>query len=168
MKQNKIYHIVFLVALLCVFAHLNGQNNILEEEITLQEAEYKLRDILTILFETNSINLSYSNKEIPLDLMVQFNRKKQSLETILDEISRQAGIEYSLSNEMIIIKPKKSLQKYTISGTIKDKNSGETLPYTNVAVLNKQKGTVSNKFGFYSITLTKGVHTLTHFADLPL
>lgn len=49
--------------------------------------------------------------------------------------------------------------KYTLSGYVKDKNSGETL--IGAAIQNKDKlsqGTVSNAYGFYSITLPEGTY----------
>jgi hypothetical protein len=47
-------------------------------------------------------------------------------------------------------------QKYTISGTIFEKGSEETLPGVVVLETGSQIGTVSNSFGFYSITLPAG------------
>ncbi len=47
-------------------------------------------------------------------------------------------------------------QKFTISGTIKSKNSGETIIGASVRLLNQPGGTSSNEYGFYSITLPKG------------
>lgn len=44
-------------------------------------------------------------------------------------------------------------QKYTISGYIKDKNSGESLIGANVLSQPGLSGTSSNNFGFYSLTL---------------
>ena len=47
-------------------------------------------------------------------------------------------------------------QNYTISGTISDYRSGETLISSSVYDLNSKNGTVSNSYGFYSLTLPKG------------
>lgn len=44
-------------------------------------------------------------------------------------------------------------QKFTVSGYITDQSNGEKLIGANVYVASLQKGTVSNSFGFYSITL---------------
>ncbi|MCB9262444.1 MAG: TonB-dependent receptor [Flavobacteriales bacterium] len=51
-------------------------------------------------------------------------------------------------------------QNYTISGKITDSTSGEDLIYSTVLVKGKQMGTVSNDYGFFSITLQKGSYTL--------
>lgn len=52
-------------------------------------------------------------------------------------------------------------EKFTINGYIKDSLSGETLIGANVAFDNQSKGVTSNQYGFYSLTLNKGTHTLT-------
>lgn len=51
-------------------------------------------------------------------------------------------------------------EKYTITGVVKDANSGETL--IGVSVFQKQisKGTSTNEYGFFSFTLDKGKHEI--------
>ncbi len=51
-------------------------------------------------------------------------------------------------------------QKYTISGYVRSEG-GETLIAANVFIKEKQKGTITNEYGFYSVTLEKGVYELT-------
>lgn len=50
--------------------------------------------------------------------------------------------------------------KYTISGYIEDLVSGERLIQANVVDVENNTGTVSNAFGFYSLTLPEGTHQL--------
>ncbi|MBN1117995.1 MAG: TonB-dependent receptor [Bacteroidales bacterium] len=60
-------------------------------------------------------------------------------------------------------------QKFTVSGYIKDNNNGESLIGANVLVKGTYTGTVSNAYGFYSLTLEKGNYDLvfnyTGFTD---
>jgi len=49
-----------------------------------------------------------------------------------------------------------SQEKFTISGIISEAESGETLFGVNVIIPTLQTGTVTNEYGFYSITLPKG------------
>ena len=44
-------------------------------------------------------------------------------------------------------------QNYTISGTLTDATTGEALIGANVFVISLQKGTTTNNYGFYSLTL---------------
>ena len=47
-------------------------------------------------------------------------------------------------------------EKYTISGTISEEKSNETLIGVNILFPEIQSGTTTNEYGFYSITLPKG------------
>jgi len=51
-------------------------------------------------------------------------------------------------------------KKYTISGIIKDKSSGETLIGASVYEVNSNIGIASNVYGFYSLTLPEGKHSI--------
>jgi len=51
---------------------------------------------------------------------------------------------------------------YTISGHIRGKNSGELLPGATIYVQALKTGTVSNSYGFYSLTLPEGNYHLTY------
>lgn len=58
-------------------------------------------------------------------------------------------------------KPQSSRERYTISGFIKDAQSGESLIAANVYVKDNIKlGTSSNVYGFYSLTLPMDVYTI--------
>ncbi len=51
-------------------------------------------------------------------------------------------------------------QRFTVSGTVKSRKTGETIISATVKLLNKPGGTTTNEYGFYSITLAKGAYQL--------
>jgi len=51
-------------------------------------------------------------------------------------------------------------QNFTVSGYIRDNKSGEELLGANVYVQNLKTGTITNVYGFYSLTIPKGEHEL--------
>lgn len=51
-------------------------------------------------------------------------------------------------------------EKYTLSGTITDISSNETLIGVNILIPEIQFGTMTNEYGFYSITLPKGTYEI--------
>ena len=55
-----------------------------------------------------------------------------------------------------------SAQNYTVSGYITDEKSGETQINASVYDFNSRKGTVSNVYGFYSLTLPAGEVSLQY------
>lgn len=52
--------------------------------------------------------------------------------------------------------------KYTISGYVKDVSNGEALVGSTVLVKEEGKGTATNIYGFYSISLAPGTYTLVY------
>ena len=50
--------------------------------------------------------------------------------------------------------------RFTVNGTLTDKSNGETLPGASVLIEGTGTGTVSNLYGFYSLSIPKGKHTL--------
>jgi hypothetical protein len=53
-----------------------------------------------------------------------------------------------------------SQDKFTLSGTISDDSNGESLIGATIKVDSSSKGTVTNTYGFYSLTLPKGKYTI--------
>ncbi|MCF8335807.1 MAG: TonB-dependent receptor [Bacteroidales bacterium] len=53
-------------------------------------------------------------------------------------------------------------QKYTISGHVQDRASGEELIGANIYVRGENTGTTTNAYGFYSLTLDSGEYTLVY------
>jgi len=53
-----------------------------------------------------------------------------------------------------------SQEKFTLSGTVSEKNSNETLIGATILVPELKTGTTTNEYGFYSITLPKGIYKI--------
>ncbi|RTY64574.1 MULTISPECIES: TonB-dependent receptor [unclassified Flavobacterium] len=51
-------------------------------------------------------------------------------------------------------------EKFTLSGTIIDANSNETLIGVNIVILELKTGVTTNEYGFYSITVPKGIYNV--------
>ena len=55
-----------------------------------------------------------------------------------------------------------SSQNFTLSGYIRDADSGEELLYASVSVAGTTQGVTTNLYGFYSLTLPKGTYQITY------
>jgi len=53
-------------------------------------------------------------------------------------------------------------EKFTLSGTVSESNSGETLIGVNVLIPSISNGTTTNQYGFYSITLPEGTYEIVY------
>ena len=54
-----------------------------------------------------------------------------------------------------------SQERFTLSGTIVEEQGRETLIGANIIIEDLNTGTISNEYGFYSITLNKGIYKVT-------
>jgi hypothetical protein len=63
---------------------------------------------------------------------------------------------------LLLINPNLYAQerKFTISGAVRDADDGEDLIGVSIGVVNTTTGTTTNSYGFYTITLSAGKHTL--------
>jgi hypothetical protein len=53
-----------------------------------------------------------------------------------------------------------SVKRYAVSGHIKDANTGEDLFGASVLIVELNTGSISNEYGFYSVSLPKGAYTV--------
>lgn len=60
----------------------------------------------------------------------------------------------------VFCQPSASIEKFTISGYVKDSVSGEIIIGANVYIREMMKGSTTNQYGFYSITIDRGNYTL--------
>jgi hypothetical protein len=128
----------------------------------------RLEYVLQEIGKTAEVELSYSSKKIDLSQKVSIQKTNAPLAEILNELVRQANLEYMIVEDHIVIKPsrrKKQVQPegpfhYTLSGYIRDSESDELLIGATVYVAELEKGTISNEFGFYSLTLPSGSYSI--------
>ncbi len=52
--------------------------------------------------------------------------------------------------------------EFTISGTVKDAGTGEGLIGASIKIADQPRGSITNMYGFYSLTLPKGTYTLVY------
>ena len=67
---------------------------------------------------------------------------------------------FSIVIVLVMISLGTSAQRFTISGYVRDKDTGEELIGASVYLEEISKGTATNHFGFYSITFDEGSYTL--------
>ncbi len=107
---------------------------------------------IVLSFNPDEIDME---KQIPLPLSGDFTAI-ELLKNVLD--AEKYEIKLIESQQKILIIRKK--QKYTISGYIREKGSGESLIAATVYVKDMDWGCVSNMYGFYSMVLPESEMTL--------
>jgi len=123
------------------------------DQLTLEEALYQLRGQAGVAF-------SFTNKLLPpgrFSLAVSNTDLRQTL----DKLLQQTPLEFrQLGTQVVIYLP--SDITYTLSGILRDSVSGEPLINANIFEELSNRGTISNEYGYYSITLPAGPIELSY------
>jgi hypothetical protein len=118
------------------------------------------REVLESLGKSKSIVFAYDEASLKLDASIVIPREDMTVKEILDLLSVQLDMEYELHGKQIVLR-KKGNAKYTISGYVRDADSGEELIGATVYVKEiPTAGALTNTYGFYSITLPEGNYTI--------
>jgi TonB-linked SusC/RagA family outer membrane protein len=146
-----------------VHAHeLKGQE-VLERTVTLDLRNEKIKSILHAIEEQADVKFTYIPKEIQADKEVSIAAKEQKIKDVLTSIfENEVSIDVIRTN--IILKPRRQAfllepLKYievrrlavTVSGTVTDGTTGQTLPGVNIIIKGSGTGAVTDMDGKYKI-----------------
>lgn len=146
----------------------------LDKKITIEAHDQPLGKVIEEISKKGDILFSFSPQSIPVDKKITIIARNTSLHKIFDRVFTSNGIEYIVSEKQVILKPGRKelpekpgtqiqqLQKFTISGYIRDKATGEAIIGANVYDITSMQGTTTNSYGFYSLSLPKGEYRITH------
>ncbi len=154
--------IVLLIVFLPILSQ--AQQPILEQTVTLNVSRVTLEEVINQLSEQTGLSFSYNPSKVPVDKLVTIQANQSSLRKVLEELTRQSSTEFEFVEGQVILRAvKKGASKssnYTFSGYVKDEASGEALIGATVFVEDLKVGTVTNSYGYFSLTLPPGAYQL--------
>ncbi len=173
MNSSKLkYRILIICLLLIADSAVFSQN--LERKISIDIHDQPLGKVIKEISRKGDILFSFNPRIIPVDKKITVVERDAPLSIIFDKVFTANGINYIVSEKQIILKlhsgestdnPAEKVQqtrKYTISGYIRDKVSGEAIIGANVYDLASLQGTTTNAYGFYSLSLPGGKYRITN------
>ncbi len=111
-----------------------------------------LVEVLDQLIQNESLLIIYQDSHV-YGKNVTFSCDSCTAEYIIDEILSETDLAWKKNGEQfIIIKPWLQSKGTTISGIVYDLQTGEPLPYVNIAVKNTYVGDVTNPNGYFAIS----------------
>ncbi|MPQ47250.1 TonB-dependent receptor plug domain-containing protein [Marinifilum sp. N1E240] len=115
---------------------------------------------MKLIQKQTGLNASYPGNNNLGKKKVYLGKKSYQLRVILDKISLQLQVKYKIIGKQIAFKqiPPKTV---TISGYIKDANNGEDLIGAACYIKELKKGTITNPYGFYSLSIPSGYYTVS-------
>jgi outer membrane receptor for ferrienterochelin and colicin len=94
------------------------------------------------------------NENIALSQKKNIAIKDKSLTFTLSVVFRNTGIRWKINGKHIVLQ--KETKKVSVSGYISDKSSSETLIGANIGETGSNSGTVSNNYGYFTLSLPEG------------
>lgn len=132
----------------------------IEKKIHLDKQNYTLATLFNEITKKSGYEFSYTN-ELNTNQTVTIKNSNTSVKNLLRQAINTYNFKITSKNKKLIISAiAPENRKYRISGHITDSETGETL--INATITNKKNysGTISNNFGFYSLSVKNSRHNL--------
>lgn len=166
----KKYTLIIILALLIlsnkIYTQDQGSSNIELTEITYASNEEPLEEVLSAIERKYKLAFYYNPTDIASKI-ISNDSEGVTLDDFMTALLSDTGLGYEIKNEQVIIYNKKKglghndiIEQHTISGYITDAETTESLIGATVFALEVGLGTVTNEYGFYSLTLPAGAHTM--------
>jgi hypothetical protein len=141
----------------------NGQDDVFQETVNIGRKRAPARVFLEKLKAVEGLHLSCNEQAFDLDKEVNAPAEMMPVKEVLDLLAVNLNMEYQVHAKQIVLKPKVTTaqkRRYTVSGYVRDSATGEELIGATVLIPELATGTITNAYGFYSITIPGGDYTI--------
>jgi len=155
--------------------YLSGQE--VREPVTLHMDQRPMIDVLDQVEKQSGLSFSYNSRLIDRDESVSIHVDQVSLEEALTLLFMDRRISFKVVEQQVVLKrsgrdkgredAEKTdaesfmlAEKFTLSGFVKDSRTGEVLIGATITIDGGAVGTITNSYGFYSLTLRQEVSNL--------
>jgi len=141
----------------------------LDRKVSATYSDLPLELVLSDLTGKTEVKFSYSSNRIPADAKITAKFSNEDLSGVLDKLFTDLPVRYELMDDYIILKKEKAgkakreeaaEKRFTLNGYVKDVKTGEILIGATIYVPEIEVGTITNKYGYFSLTLPLGTYKL--------
>jgi len=167
--------ISLLVYLLAAGLVLCGQET--NGLITIHMDQQPMKKVLDRIEEQSGLSFSYNSRLIDADEAVSIHLDRASLEEALSILFAERRISFEVVEQQVVLKRARAgkvkmdavksqdstlveVSKFTLNGFVKDMRTGEVLIGATITIPGWAVGTITNAYGFYSLTLQSEVEEL--------
>ena len=171
--QLKWFFILSWNLLLMPIALAQNSTDVLLKVVSISAEEEDVFQILEKLSKQTDIQFVYNPSDLNAQRKYNFEESKQEIKSLLKELFKEEPIDFKANNGQIILfknltkknettlSKSKSTEKIVFSGYVHDAETGEALIAAAVYEKNSLTATITNNFGFFSLTLPSGEQTVT-------
>jgi hypothetical protein len=150
------YSFILLFSLLLIKkSYSQDFDGILKNRISVSFVNKTFTESVKIITDQAGIGFSFSDEVMNYPGKFALDMNDESLQVVLLNLLKGTNITYKIIGNQVVfkeIKPSK-YNKITISGYVREEISKELLTGVNVYIPDLKIGTVSNTYGFYSISI---------------
>ncbi|MCG8702447.1 MAG: TonB-dependent receptor [Bacteroidales bacterium] len=145
----------FLVLLTVILVQaLNGQS-VLDKKVSFNASNITINKAIVKLSKESNIDIAFSRNFFKRNHVINLTFENQTIASILSTLLQNTNVEFKeLGNRIVLFK--KKITYHTLSGYLEDQKTCERLIYATLYSPAHGIGTVSNEYGFYSLTLPAG------------
>lgn len=146
----------------CIFGCM--QQSIRAQQMPLPRLDFSCQnclpaDVLVQLSKQTGINIAFNDRIFAQCPPISIEVSQTPFSNLLDRVLACAHAAYKFDGEQVLIFRKTA--RYTLSGYVEDAETGERLLGASIRVANNPKiGASTNEFGFFSLKMDEGEHTL--------
>jgi len=119
----------------------------LDRKVSLSHSNISLGKLLVELQDRYALRFSYSPDLIDLDQKVSIDVKEAELNDVLKTVFRDAGVDFVLAGDQIVLRPKYTAGRSILEGRVVDQRTGASLPLASVRLEGTPLGTLTNNDG---------------------
>jgi len=153
LKMKLTIALLFFSNLLIYAGPISGQS-MHEVKINLFAKDMPLKELIGLIEKQSHFVIGYKTMEALQSKKVTIDAKAKSIAAILNEVMAPASIEIKqISDKYIIINPKRFIVPTVVSGVVKDKRTGQTIPGVSIKVKGTVIGTQTDIDGTYNLSV---------------
>lgn len=158
MNRFFLYSVILFVFLIGFLQPCFSQEGT-QKKYSFKLEESTLKNALRQVSKETSYRFSYRESLIGNERSKKYDFNKKNIHEILNQLFRYKALIYTIKGKTVILK-NKQIEKYSISGVITEKRTGESLIGATLYCVNLKEGVVTNQFGFYSLKLPEGEYEI--------
>lgn len=157
-SKMKRFFLHFILTVGVVFSNPCMAQSKLDKPISISFQQQKIENILKKIEVVADIRFTYNSDIFQQDTVISGAFSNTALHEVLDQILGKK-FAYREKGNYIIIKSVQEIQQsqekfiYTISGYVRDAETGESIPFASIYDSATLTATLSNELGFYTLNL---------------
>ena len=148
-----------IIILVIINLFFTCNKTLVAQQINFEFNHVRLDSVLLRFSDQFNYKFAFDNDLIE-NIYIDQTLKEKNPQAALTKVLNKNGLDYKLVNSVYIIIPVEvPKEKYNLVGIVKDKQTGESLPFAHIITTDKEMFCVSNQDGYFSF-LDLSVDTL--------